>query len=89
MACDGWIREALEPLAHEIALHKAAMEKRLESLRRIDRSKNDLQTRIEQMSRQHLTHAQELNTLGNIHNALYQDPLDEQEARRIPGGASD
>lgn len=89
IACDGWIREALEPLAHEIALHKAAMEQRLESLRKIERSKDDLQTRIHQLSRQHLIHAQELTTLGNIHNALHLDPLDEQEARRMPGPASD
>jgi hypothetical protein len=88
IACVGWIREALEPLAQEIDLHKAAMEKRLESLRKIEHAKDDLQTRIDQLSRQHLIHAQELTTLRNIHNALHQDPLGEQEDRRPPGQAS-
>ena len=88
IACDGWIREALEPLAHEITLHKAAMEKRLESLRRIERSKDDLQARIDQMRRQHVIHAQELTTLRNIHSALHHDPLGEQEARHTPRRAS-
>jgi hypothetical protein len=88
IACDGWIREALEPLAHEIALHQAAMEKRLESLRKIERSKDDLQARIDQMRRQHLIHAQELTTLRNIDNALHHDPLGEQEARHAPRRAS-
>ncbi|MGE5153228.1 MAG: dynamin family protein [Bdellovibrio bacteriovorus] len=84
MACDGWIREALQPLAEEIATHKGAMEKRLESLQRIGRSKEELQTRIDQLQRQHVAYAQDLTALRNIHNALHNDPLAEQEALRRP-----
>lgn len=84
MACDGWIREALVPLAQEIGEHKTMMEKRLESLQRIGRSKEGLQGRIDQMQRQHLTYAQDLTALRNIHNALHADPLAEQQALAKP-----
>ncbi len=84
MAYDGWIREALQPLAEEIAEHKAMMEKRLESLQRIGQSKDRLQTRIDQMQQQHVTYAQDLTALRNIQNALHYDPLVEQEAPRRP-----
>lgn len=84
MACDGWIREALQPLAQEIAAHKTTMEKRLESLQRIGRSKDSLQTRIEQMQQQHVGHAQDLTALRNIHNALHYDPLAEPTATPRP-----
>jgi hypothetical protein len=84
MAYDGWIHEALHPLAEEIAGHKGRMEKRLESLQRIGRSKEGLQTRIDQVQRQHVTYAQDLTALRNIHNALHNDPLAELEALRRP-----
>lgn len=84
MACDGWIGEALQPLANEIAGHQAKMEKRLESLQRIGRSKEGLESRIDQMEQQHLIYAQDLTALRNIQNALHYDPLAEQEAPRRP-----
>lgn len=84
MAYDGWIREALQPLANEIAGHKTSMERRLESLQRIGRSKDGLQGRIDQMQQQHVTCAQDLTALRNIHNALHYDPLGDQEALRRP-----
>jgi hypothetical protein len=84
MACDGWIRDALQPLAQEIAEHKEMMEKRLESLQRISRSKDGLQGRIEEMRQQHLAHAQDLTALRNIHNALHYDPFAEQESPQRP-----
>ena len=40
IAYDGWIRDTLQPLAEEIQEHKAMMEKRLENLQRIGRSKD-------------------------------------------------
>jgi hypothetical protein len=83
-ACDGWIREALEPLAHEIGGRKAMIERRLESLQRIERSKERLQARIDQMQRQHMSHAQDLTALRNIHNALHYEPRGEPEASLRP-----
>ena len=83
-AYDGWIRESLQPLAEEIEEHKIAMEKRLENLQRIGRSKDALQKRIDDMQTQYVAFAQELTALRNIHNALHYDPLTEQEAPQRP-----
>ena len=83
-AYDGWIRDTLEPLAEEIQEHKSIMEKRLENLQRIGRSKEALQKRLDDMQAQYVGFAQELTALRNIHNALHYDPLTEQEAPQKP-----
>jgi hypothetical protein len=78
---DTWIRDALQPLAAQIQEHKHMMEKRLENLQRIGRSKDSLQSRIDDMQRQYVELAKQLTALRNIHNALHYDPLvDEQRA---------
>jgi hypothetical protein len=74
---DGWIRDTLQPLAEEIQEHKAQMEKRLENLQRVGRSKDDLQQRIDEIQVQYVALAQDLTALRNIHNALHYDPLAE------------
>jgi len=84
VAYDGWIRDTLQPLAEEIQEHKLMMEKRLENLQRIGRSKDALQKRIDDMQAQYLGFAQELTALRNIYNALHYDPLTEQEAPQRP-----
>jgi len=83
-AYDIWIREALEPLAQEIEKRKGMIERRLESLHRIERSKAGLQARIDQMQRQHMSHAQDLTALRNIHNALHYEPRGVPEASLRP-----
>jgi hypothetical protein len=83
IAFDGWGRDALEPLAAQIQEHKQMMEKRLENLQRIGRSKEGIQERIEDMQRQYVGLAKQLTALRNIHNALHYDPLvDEQRSGR-------
>ncbi len=84
IAFDGWIRDTLKPLAEEIQERKLIMEKRLENLQRIGRSKDALQKRIDDMQVQHLGFAQELTALRNIYNALHYDPLTEQDAPPKP-----
>ena len=84
VAFDGWIRDTLRPLAEEIQEHKTAMEKRLENLQRIGRSKDALQQRISDIQTQYVGFAQELTALRNIYNALHYDPLTEQEAPQRP-----
>lgn len=80
---DTWIRDALQPLAAQIQEHKHMMEKRLENLQRIGRSKDSLQSRIDDMQRQYVDLAKQLTALRNIHNALHYDPLvDEQRATK-------
>lgn len=83
-AADAWIRDTLQPLAEQIQEHKAMMEKRLENLQRIGRSKDALQKRIDDMQTQYVGFAQELTALRNIHNALHYDPLTDQEAPQRP-----
>ncbi len=78
---DGWIRDSLQPLAGQIQEHKRMMEKRLENLQRIGRSKDSLQSRIEDMQKQYVELAKQLTALRNIHNAVHYNPLlDEQRA---------
>ncbi len=84
IAYDGWIRDTLLPLSDEIQEHKTTMEKRLENLQRIGRSKDALQKRIDDMQTQYVGFAQELTALRNIHNALHYDPLTDQEAPQRP-----
>jgi DNA repair ATPase RecN len=70
-------------LAEQIQEHKQMMERRLENLQRIVRSKDSLQTRIDELRRQYIELAQQLTALRNIHNALHYDPLvDEQRTGR-------
>jgi hypothetical protein len=84
IAFDGWIRDTLQPLADEIQEHKTLMEKRLEHLQQIGRSKEALQKRIDAMQNQCVGLAQGLTALRNICNALHYDPLTEQEAPQRP-----
>ena len=51
---DAWVRDALQPLANQIQDHKHMMEKRLENLQRIGRSKDNLQGRIDELQKQYV-----------------------------------
>jgi hypothetical protein len=81
IAFEGWLRDALQPLAAQIQEHKEMMEQRLENLQRIGRSKEGIQGRIEEMQSHYVALAKQLTALRNIHNALHYDPLvDEQRS---------
>lgn len=84
IAFDHWIRDALQPLAGQIQEHKHMMEKRLENLQRIGRSKDGLQTRIDDLQNQYVAQAKQLTALRNIHNALHYDPLVDEERSGKP-----
>jgi len=84
VAFDAWIRDALQPLADQIREHKTVMEKRLENLQRIGRSKDNLQGRIDDLHKQYVELAQRLTALRNIHNALHYDPLVDEQLSRKP-----
>ena len=91
IAFDAWNHEALQPLAERIGEHKDMMEKRLDNLQRIDRSKAALQGRIEDLQKQYVELAQRLTALRNIHNALLHDPFSDEQRNGKPhlvaGGA--
>jgi hypothetical protein len=84
IAFDTWIRDALQPLAQQIQEHKHMMEKRLENLQRIGRSKDGLQTRIDDLQNQYVELAKQLTTLRNIRNALHYDPLVDEQRNGKP-----
>lgn len=84
LAFDAWIRDALQPLADQIQEHKHMMEKRLENLQRIGRSKDDLQGRIDETQKQYVDLARQLTALRNIHNALHYDPFRDEERSKKP-----
>jgi hypothetical protein len=81
---DAWVRDTLQPLATQIQEHKQMMEKRLENLQRIGRSKDSLQSRIDEMQKQYVELAKQLTALRNIHNALHFDPLADEQRTRKP-----
>lgn len=82
-AHDGWIRDALQPLAEEIQEHKGMMERRLENLQRIGQSKESIEKRAADMQRQYVELAKRLTALRNIHNAMHYDPtLDSDRIER-------
>jgi hypothetical protein len=81
---DVWVRDALQPLAVQIQDHKQMMEKRLENLQRIGRSKDNLQGRIDELQKQYVELAKQLTALRNIYNALHYDPLADDQRSRKP-----
>ncbi|WP_295389146.1 hypothetical protein [uncultured Thiodictyon sp.] len=75
LAYDGWMRDSLQPLVDEVQEHQLMMQKRLENLQRIGRSKDALRSRIDVMQGQSEVLAEELKALRTIHNALHDDPF--------------
>ncbi|WP_295453953.1 dynamin family protein [uncultured Thiodictyon sp.] len=75
LAYDGWMRDSLQPLVEDVQEHKLMMQKRLENLQRIGRSKDALRSRIDEMQGQSAALDQELKALRMIYNALHDDPF--------------
>ena len=69
------MKVALQPLAGQIQEHKQMIEKRLENLQRIGRSKDNLQDRMEDAQKQYVDLAKQLTALRNINNSLHYNPL--------------
>jgi Mg2+ and Co2+ transporter CorA len=81
-AFDTWIRDALQPLAEQIEAHKVIMERRLDNLQRLGRSKDDMQRRIADTHADYVELARQLTALRNIQSALREDPAGEQHRQR-------
>jgi hypothetical protein len=71
LGIDEWLNHALEPLVQQIQEHKDMMEKRLVNLQKIGRSKNTLQTKIEDLEGQYVDLARQLTTLRNMYNSIH------------------
>ena len=81
-AFDTWIRDALQPLAEQIEANKVVMERRLDNLQRLGRSKDEVQRRISDAHSDYVALVRQLTALRNIHNVLRQDPVGEHSTRQ-------
>ena len=82
---DSWLQAALEPLQMQIKDQKDLMERRLDNLQKIHRSKSTLQARIEELDRQRTAMTKELTTLRVIYENLQPAAMDELPRARASG----
>jgi hypothetical protein len=77
---DNWLKTALEPLAFQIQEHKNQMERRLQDLQKVSRSRDTLESRIIELQEQYNAVAKQLTILRNMYNNLNNSrPLVEAE----------
>ncbi len=69
-----WLKEVMNPLVRQIKEHKATMEKRLETLRRISESRDTLDGRIKELENSLRDTKQQLDTLQQIRHSLMRTP---------------
>ncbi len=76
------MQQALQPIIEQIEENKHNIELRVENLERINRSKGNLQERIDEANKQYVETAKQLTALRNINNALRYNPLKERKSTR-------
>ena len=76
---DTWLKEVMNPLVKQIKDHKLAMEKRLETLRRISESRDTLETRIKELEQQLQDVDAQLKTLSAMRKTLHRPLPDSGE----------
>ena len=67
---DGWLDTALQPLMYQIRDHRDMLERRLKDLRKISQSRDTLQTRIDELTKEYKVRARQLTSLRNMQNTL-------------------
>ncbi|MES9897514.1 MAG: dynamin family protein [Sedimenticola sp.] len=89
---DSWLKTALEPLVFQIRDHKDQMEHRLQDLKKVSRSRDTLEKRVDELQRQYNAIAKQLTVLRNIHNTLNSTVLltknEQPKPRLVKGGSS-
>lgn len=85
VAMEDWLTHALDPLAGQIQEHKNMIDKRVLNLQKISRSKNTLQTRIEELESQYVEQARQLTILRNLYNNIHMSnpPTEAADTTRI------
>ncbi len=76
---DTWLKEVMNPLVKQIKDHKTAMEKRLETLRRISESRDTLEAKIKELEKLDAALAVQLETLNRMRETLH---------RPLPGASA-
>jgi hypothetical protein len=71
---NNWLKEVMNPLVRQIKEHKATMEKRLETLRRISESRDTLDSRIKELEGSLRDTKQQLDTLQQLRHSLKRSP---------------
>ena len=66
-----WLKEVMNPLVRQIKEHKAIMEKRLETLRRISESRDTIDARIKELDTSLREIKRQLDTLQQLHHSLH------------------
>lgn len=84
---DTWLKEVMNPLVNQIRDHKFAMEKRLETLRRISESRDTLETRISELDGVCGDLQAQLDTLNSMRATLHR-PLPGSGENRVQAAAS-
>lgn len=67
---NNWLKDVMNPLVRQIKEHKATMEKRLETLRRISESRDTLDARIKELDNSLRQTKQQLDTLQQLRHSL-------------------
>ena len=65
-----WLKEVMNPLMSQIKEHRQMMERRLKTLRKINESRDTLDTKIEELKQEQKTVEQQLQTLQGIRQRL-------------------
>jgi len=68
---DTWLKEVMNPLVRQIKEHKATMEKRLETLRRISESRDTLEARIKELDANLRETKQQIDTLQQMQHTIH------------------
>ena len=68
---NAWLKEVMNPLVRQIKDHKATMEKRLETLRRISESRDTLDTRIKELDATLRETKQQIDALQQIRHTIH------------------
>ncbi|HHH43033.1 MAG TPA: hypothetical protein ENK49_02755 [Gammaproteobacteria bacterium] len=66
-----WLKEVMNPLVRQIKEHKATMEKRLETLRRISESRDTLETRIRELDAGLRATKKQIDVLQQMRHAIH------------------
>lgn len=81
---DSWLDTALQPLMYQIRDHRDMLERRLKDLRKISKSRDTLQLRINELEKEHKVRAHQLTSLRNVQNRLTQSHPTTDEERPRP-----
>jgi hypothetical protein len=79
-----WVDTALDPLADQLHVRKTHIERRLADLKKVSRSKETLDQRLDELNAQYRALSRELTRLRNLQFAISETRLGEGERRPGP-----